>query len=285
MARERAHGRVAVGVENGEGDAAGLGEDGGGKLRARAVLSDEAFARAVDEDHALDGGGGADEAAVLRAAGEKLEEVHADGGRADVLERRDQVARGAGQVRRAKVPEPRGEAPDEFGVCAESARGHHDAAPGADEEAPSVHALGLDAEDGALEPVADDAQHLRARSDRDAKLAALEEERTDVARALGFGRTVRAGPEGAVDLIDAGLEPHAELLEPGERTGRTRGDGLDELRIRTPAARLEHLAGVQLGRVLDAERLLDRGVDRIEGVGKTRVAAHVLGLLEDDDVL
>jgi hypothetical protein len=42
---------------------------------------------------------------------------------------------------------------------------------------------------------------------------------------------------------------------------------------------------VQLGRVLDAERLLDRGVDRIEGVGKTRVAAHVLGLLEDDDVL
>ena len=179
------------------------------------------------------------------------------------------------------MPEPRGEAPDEFGVRAESARGHHDAAPGADEEAPSVHALGLDA----LEPVADDAQHLRARSDRDAKLAALEEERTDVARALGFGRTVRAGPEGAVDLIDAGLEPHAELLEPGERTGRTRGDGLDELRIRTPAARLEHLAGVQLGRVLDAERLLDRGVDRIEGVGKTRVAAHVLGLLEDDDVL
>ena len=41
----------------------------------------------------------------------------------------------------------------------------------------------------------------------------------------------------------------------------------------------------ELGRVLDAERLLDRGVDRIEGVGKTRVAAHVLGLLEDDDVL
>ena len=91
-ARERAHGRVAVGVENGEGDAAGLGEDGGGKLRARAVLSDEAFARAVDEDHALDGGGGADEAAVLRAAGEKLEEVHADGGRADVLERREHAA-------------------------------------------------------------------------------------------------------------------------------------------------------------------------------------------------
>ena len=173
------------------------------------------------------------------------------------------------------MPEPRGEAPDEFGVRAEAARGHHDAAPGADEEAPSVPALGLDAEDGALESVADDAQHLRARSDRDAKLAALEEERTDVARALGFGRTVRAGPEGAVDLIDVGLEPHAELL----------GDGLDELRIRTPAARLEHLAGVQLGRVLDAERLLDRGVDRIEGVGKTRVAAHVLGLLEDDDVL
>lgn len=145
--------------------------------------------------------------------------------------------------------------------------------------------LGLDAEDGALESVADDAQHLRARPDRDAELAALEEERMDVARALGFGRTVRAGPEGAVDLIDVGLEPHAELLEPGERTGRTRGDGLDELRIRAPAARLEHLSGVQLGRVLDAERLLDRGVDRIEGVGKTRVAAHVLGLLEDDDVL
>lgn len=42
--RERAHGGAAVGVENGEGDAAGLREDGFGEARARTVFGDEAFA-------------------------------------------------------------------------------------------------------------------------------------------------------------------------------------------------------------------------------------------------
>ena len=264
---------VAVRIGQLEDGLIGLRQSGVADYVAAVVFGHVALAFLVDEDREFNRLEDVRRRGVARRRPRNaLNIVHADGQPVDVLDIAKHFARRARLIRRVELGETRIEETAHFGVGRITAGRRNNALYGAPVLFLAVY-FHLNAQNAPGRRIfTNDARHLVTGKNFQTDFLGVGNAGLDVvASALSF-RIAAARPQTAVNLIDAGTEDDADLLQPFHAFGSAARQNLNECRIGAVVARRQRLFGMKFGRILHAGRL------RILGDGGVQPAARNHGV-------